>query len=74
LADALIGEAGVASIPLSVFYRDPPPALRLLRLCFAKRDETLDAGAARLAAYCRERRVSAPTDRVAEAALKARQT
>ena len=29
--------------------------MTLLRLCFAKRDETLDAGAARLAAYLRSR-------------------
>jgi hypothetical protein len=30
-----------------VFYREPPK-LRLLRLCFAKRDETLREGAHRL--------------------------
>lgn len=53
-ADELLTHAGVATIPVSVFYADPPP-LTLLRLCFAKRDETLDAGAARLAAYLRER-------------------
>ena len=40
-------DAGVATIPLSVFYREPPK-LRLLRLCFAKRDATLEAGARRL--------------------------
>ena len=45
---ALIDEAGVATIPLSVFYREPPP-MRLLRLCFAKRDATLVEGARRLA-------------------------
>lgn len=35
-------EFGVAAIPLSPFYKDPPPGQRLLRFCFAKRDETLD--------------------------------
>jgi aspartate/methionine/tyrosine aminotransferase len=41
-------EYGVATIPFSAFYADPgaPP---LVRLCFAKRDETLDRGAAALA-------------------------
>ena len=53
-ADEILTQAGVATIPVSVFYADPPP-LTLLRLCFAKRDETLDAGAARLAAYLRGR-------------------
>jgi methionine aminotransferase len=43
----LLDEAGVATIPLSPFYREPP-AQRLLRLCFCKRDETLIEGAARL--------------------------
>jgi methionine aminotransferase len=52
LADALIDEAGVATIPLSVFYREPPP-LRLLRLCFAKRDATLIEGARRLSDWAR---------------------
>ena len=47
LAANLIDEAGVATIPLSVFYREPPP-LRLLRLCFAKHDATLAEGARRL--------------------------
>jgi methionine aminotransferase len=52
LAGALIAEAGVATIPLSVFYREPPP-LRLLRLCFAKREETLVEGARRLCTWAR---------------------
>jgi methionine transaminase len=46
-AEQLLTRAGVASIPLSVFYRQAPP-MTLLRLCFAKRDETLDRGATRL--------------------------
>src|SRR5690606_11409573 len=45
--DRLLNEAGVATIPLSPFYKDPPP-LRVVRLCIAKRDDTLDAAAARL--------------------------
>jgi methionine aminotransferase len=40
-------EHGVATIPISVFYRDPPP-LRLVRFCFAKENATLDAAAERL--------------------------
>ena len=55
-AEELLTHAGVASIPLSVFYQQPPP-MTLLRLCFAKRDQTLDDGAARLQAYA-HRRVS----------------
>ncbi len=49
-AHRLIREAGVATIPLGAFYECcPPPAdARLLRLCFAKRDETLHAGLERL--------------------------
>ncbi len=39
---------GVAAIPTSVFYTDPKSAPPLARFCFAKRDETLDAAAARL--------------------------
>jgi methionine aminotransferase len=51
--EQLLTCARVASIPLSVFYRQAPP-MTLLRLCFAKRDETLDEGAARLRAFARE--------------------
>jgi methionine aminotransferase len=40
-------EHGVATIPISVFYRDPPAA-RLVRFCFAKENATLDAAAQRL--------------------------
>ncbi len=49
-ATALLEEAGVATIPLSPFYKQPPP-LRYVRLCFAKRDETLRQAATRLQAY-----------------------
>jgi methionine aminotransferase len=40
-------EHGVATIPVSVFYREPPQ-MRLVRLCFAKENATLDAAAERL--------------------------
>lgn len=44
----LTREVGVAAIPLSVFCAAPFPH-KLIRLCFAKQDATLDAAAARLA-------------------------
>ncbi|MBI1187545.1 MAG: aminotransferase [Alphaproteobacteria bacterium] len=44
-----VNEHGVASIPLTPFYASAPPA-QMLRLCFAKRDDTLDRGVERLAA------------------------
>lgn len=37
----LTQEIGVAAIPISVFYHVPPADQRVVRLCFAKRDETL---------------------------------
>jgi methionine aminotransferase len=43
----LTREVGVAAIPLSAFYEGGFEQ-RLARLCFAKRDETLDAALARL--------------------------
>jgi methionine aminotransferase len=43
----LVREGGVAGIPLTPFY-ETPPASRLLRLCFAKSDATMDAAAERL--------------------------
>ncbi len=46
----LLTEAGVATIPLSPFYAEPPQ-LSVVRLCIAKRDDTLDAAAARLAGF-----------------------
>ncbi|MDQ0652594.1 pyridoxal phosphate-dependent aminotransferase [Pseudomonas cedrina] len=41
-------EHGVASIPISVFYRNPPQGQRLVRLCFAKREDTLQQAAKKL--------------------------
>lgn len=46
-AKRLTVEHGVASIPVSVFYKNPPDK-KLLRFCFAKKDETLKAAAERL--------------------------
>ncbi len=45
LALRLTKEHGVAAIPVSVFYRQPP-AHRVLRFCFAKSEQTLAQGAA----------------------------
>ncbi|HET9049435.1 MAG TPA: pyridoxal phosphate-dependent aminotransferase [Chiayiivirga sp.] len=39
---------GVAAIPLSPFYAEPPPGQRLIRFCFAKSDATQQAAAERL--------------------------
>ncbi len=43
-----VEQAGVAVVPLSPFA-ELDPARHLIRLCFAKRDETIDAGVAALA-------------------------
>jgi methionine aminotransferase len=51
-ARRLTTELGVAAIPLSPFYA-VPPTRRLVRFCFAKRDETLRAAAERLASLPR---------------------
>lgn len=50
MAEWLTREHGVASIPISGFYQHAPKNLRLLRFCFAKRDETLRAAAEKLCA------------------------
>ncbi|MFT3884588.1 MAG: pyridoxal phosphate-dependent aminotransferase [Flavobacteriales bacterium] len=47
-AQRLTREGGVAAIPLSPFYKDPPAGQRLLRFCFAKQDATLDAAIEKL--------------------------
>lgn len=49
--EKLINEAGVAVIPLSPFYREPPAGQRIVRLCVAKRDETLREAARRIREY-----------------------
>jgi methionine aminotransferase len=51
--EKLITEAGVAVIPLSPFYREPPAGMRIVRLCVAKRDSTLTEAAARIRTFTR---------------------
>lgn len=46
----LTKEHGVAAIPISVFYQTPVEGQRLVRLCFAKREDTLRAAAEKLCA------------------------
>ncbi|WP_265534267.1 pyridoxal phosphate-dependent aminotransferase [Pseudomonas saponiphila] len=48
MAKWMTREHGVAAIPVSVFYRQPPQGQRLVRLCFAKREETLRQAAEKL--------------------------
>ena len=52
-AVATVEKAGVAVVPLSAFAEQNPPR-HLVRLCFGKKDETIDAGVAALAS-ARER-------------------
>ncbi len=47
LAGRMTVEAGVTAVPVSAFYGADPPR-NYLRLCFAKRDEVLDAAVERL--------------------------
>jgi methionine aminotransferase len=49
--EKLINDAGVAVIPLSPFYREPPVGMRIVRLCVAKRDDTLIEAARRISEY-----------------------
>ena len=37
----LIEKYGIATIPISVFYENPNEDQRIIRLCFAKNDETI---------------------------------
>ncbi len=50
MSEWLTREHGVASIPISVFYQAPPAESRLVRFCFAKREETLHQAAEQLCA------------------------
>lgn len=45
----LIQEIGVAAIPCSSFYQDPAMGSQLIRFCFCKKDETIEAALERLA-------------------------
>jgi aspartate/methionine/tyrosine aminotransferase len=47
-AAAAVEKAGVAVVPLSAFAEDNP-SRHLVRLCFGKKDETIDAGVAAMA-------------------------
>jgi aspartate/methionine/tyrosine aminotransferase len=47
-AAAAVERAGVAVVPLSAFAETDPPR-HMIRLCFAKRDETIDAGVTAMA-------------------------
>ena len=49
--DWLAREAGVAAIPLSAFFGDGRDE-KVIRFCFAKRDETLEAAFERLRRFC----------------------
>jgi len=44
----LIREIGVAAVPGSSFYSDPAAGAQMVRFCFCKKDETLEAAAGRL--------------------------
>lgn len=44
----LIREVGVAVVPGSSFYHDPSLGSQMVRFCFCKKDETLEAAAERL--------------------------
>ncbi len=44
----LIREVGVAVVPGSSFYHDPKLGSQMVRFCFCKKDETLEAAAERL--------------------------
>lgn len=50
MAEWLTREHGVAAIPISVFYQEASKDLRLVRFCFAKREETLRLAAEKLCA------------------------
>lgn len=50
MSEWLTREHGVATIPVSVFYQQAPKDLRLVRFCFAKREETLRQAAEKLCA------------------------
>jgi methionine aminotransferase len=53
--ERLVNDAGVAVIPLSPFYREPPPGMRIVRLCVAKQDATLIQAAERICGYTQGR-------------------
>jgi len=50
-AEMLVKEFGVATIPPSVFYAKSTEGQTMLRLCFAKKEETLEAGVNKLLTF-----------------------
>lgn len=51
VAKRLTSEAGVATIPMTAFYAEPPADLSLLRFCFAKSEAALSEAGRRLRRY-----------------------
>lgn len=49
-AQRLVVEGGVATVPVSAFY-ETGAVTTVLRFCFAKKGETLDAALSRLSAF-----------------------
>jgi methionine aminotransferase len=47
-AERITREHGVATIPVSVFCKTPSKDMRLIRVCFAKEDQTLAKAAEKL--------------------------
>lgn len=47
-AERLTKDFGVATIPVSVFCKNPPEDMRLIRVCFAKEESTLKTAAEKL--------------------------
>lgn len=47
-AERITREHGVATIPVSVFCKNPPSDMRLIRVCFAKEVTTLESAAEKL--------------------------
>lgn len=50
MVEWLVKKQNIAAIPISVFYKQPPTTSRFIRLCFAKKEETLRIAAEKLCA------------------------
>jgi aminotransferase len=55
LARYLVEEIGVAGVPGSSFYQNPPSEIRQMRFCFCKKYETLTAAGQKLARLASDR-------------------
>lgn len=51
VCQAMVRDAGVATVPVSAFYKGENPPSKFLRFCFCKQDEILDEAADRLAQW-----------------------